>query len=181
MIITPAYIVANILGMGIQIKTFLLQAPSHMDNITLYIVAITGCVTGLLSLTLSIFNYKRAMAKDKIAIQVTTRCYERFPGENGIYIQVTNTGFRPSSISQIGFDLEGGERLLPTIKHELDDFLLPKTIEPQHSIRIHFDPSVNTEKMTDSILKAFAVTSAGDKFTGDIDFENMKKTIYKYT
>jgi len=131
---------------------------------------------------LGIINAVKTHSRDKIRLKVIPKVFMdapagRFVTHNalkhgdvwdGVCIEIANTGFLPVTLSQVGFLLDHGNRLLLLLQPE---FILPLRLEARHSVTAFMKtPAPITEKSIVESLKgakcAFADTACGRTFMG---------------
>ena len=146
-----------------------------------FFIAMIGCLIGIFSLVLSVYNFRRSILKDKISVAVSTKYYKTSSGEDGIFIEAVNTGFRPVVITHIAFKLSDGRVFAQTKAHEHDVVTFPQKLEPQETCKIHFYLPDDMEEFSRHIGEAYARTSTGEEFSSKPDFNKAKTTLYQYT
>ena len=139
------------------------------DDITLCI-AILGAVTGIVGLILSVMNTWRAFDRDRVKLKVQARCAiisRPIGGTNDLLcVEVTNVGFVPVTVSQVGFNLRKPRKhFLAFIPEQGISDPLPKRLEPRTSMTIFVPNHVSSEDQFGFVTTAFAKTQCGESFT----------------
>jgi hypothetical protein len=149
------------------------------DAITLAI-AVTGCLVGVSGLVLGIYNLRRAIAKDKVSVTVTPKYYLTPTGERGIWLEIVNTGFVPTTITQAGFNMADGRVFLATERHEFDRGAFGEMLAPQARLSLHFKIGADLSDDFKGMVSSFVTTAAGEQFLGDFRPRKDDVTIHRY-
>ena len=157
----------------------LIAITMDRDAITLAI-AVIGCLVGVSSLLLGIYNLRRTIAKDKVSVTVTPKYYLTPTGERGVWLEVVNTGFVPAMITQAGFDLADGRVFLATQRHEFDRGSFSEMLAPQARLSHHFQIGADLSEEFKGAARSFVTTAAGEKFLGVARPRKDEVTIHRY-
>lgn len=149
------------------------------DAITLAI-AVIGCVVGLSGLALGMYNLRRAIARDKVSVTVTPKYYLNRFGERGIWLEIVNTGFVPTTITQAGFSMSDGRVFLATERHEFDRGLFGEVLAPQARLSQHFRIGADMSEEFEGAVSSFVETAAGEKFFGVVSPRENDVTVYRH-
>jgi len=135
------------------------------DNITLAI-ALVGAGLGIL-------NTLRALAKDRPRLHVhietdhsTSLVLRVFPP--GLRIRITNAGFAPVTVAEVGLRLGRPDRKLVAFRSPIDDSRLPCLLEPGSCASFSGDLFLGPESpIVEKATHAYASTSTGRVFLGN--------------
>jgi hypothetical protein len=150
------------------------------DAVTL-VIAVIGCVVGVSGLVLGIHNLRRSISKDKVSITVTPKNYQNPFGDRGIWLEIVNTGFVPTTITQAGFIMADGRVFLATERHEFDRGSFGEMLAPQARMSHHFKIGADLSEEFKGTVSSFVSTAAGEKFFGEVRPRVDDMTIHRYT
>ena len=121
----------------------------------------------LLGAGLGVLNYWRVVDREKVRLRVVPQGYFSSSGESGICVDVVNLSAFPVTVSQVAFDLRGGNQIfiiLPTTAYGGKN--APQRLEPRASFTTHFSAGKERCGAFADVTHVFAKTACGAKFTG---------------
>lgn len=129
--------------------------PSNVNTVTTVLASI-GAVLGFI-------NTCNALERQRVLLRITPSYFVLQGGELHVAIEVLNLSPFPVTISEIGFEVKGGNKCIHTGKLT-NGKLLPSRLESRDEITAIFPCSLIPVK---HIQKAFGRTICGHKFVGD--------------
>ena len=134
------------------------------DSITL-VTAITGAAFGLLGAVLGIMNTWRAFDRDRPRLLVTPIMLIS-ETEEWLGIKVTNLGYQPVTLKNVGFTLRWSSDHMPVLFHLFGGGRLPQRMEPRTSITAMVPQATRHHPNFARVSRAYADTDCGRRFTG---------------
>jgi len=124
-------------------------------------IALTGAVLGVI-------NTWRAFDRDRIRLSVSPRIFFSSTGENGLCFEITNLGFLPVTLSQIGIDLwEPAGQFYAFIPRFLDSTRLPHRMEARTAVTAYLPAGSDNDPKLKSARRVFVKTACGRVFYGN--------------
>lgn len=120
----------------------------------------------LLGAALGLINLWRAIDRDRVRVRVTPLSYINTGGTSGVCLEVVNVGFTSVTLSSIGFDLRGGEQLVPLSPTFSGGEKLPHRLEPREAVTAYLPPGMEKDSRFARVKCAYAKTACGIKFRG---------------
>ena len=102
-------------------------------------------------------------------------------GERGIWLDIVNTGFVPTTITQAGFDMSDERVFLATEPHQFDQGSFSEILAPQARLRHHFKIGADTCDEFSKVTQSFVTAATGEKFIGPASARPNDVTVYKET